>query len=64
MIEELQSALPEFAGTGQGLMEISHRSAAFDDVIETAKERLRRLMSIPNDYEVLLLQGGASLQFI
>ena len=44
-------------------MEISHRSAAFDDVIETAKERLRRLMSIPNDYEVLLLQGGASLQF-
>ena len=63
VIEELRSALPEFAGTGQGLMEISHRSAAFDDVIETAKKRLRRLMSIPNDYEVLLLQGGASLQF-
>ena len=63
VIKELQSALPEFAGTGQGLMELSHRSAAFDDVIETAKTRLRRLMSIPNDYEVLLLQGGASLQF-
>ena len=63
VIEQLQSALPEFAGTGQGLMEISHRSSAFDDVIETAKARLRRLMSIPDDYEVLLLQGGASLQF-
>jgi phosphoserine aminotransferase len=63
VIEELQAALPEFGGTRQGLMELSHRSQAFDDVIESAKARMRRLMSIPDDYEILLLQGGASLQF-
>ena len=63
VIEELQASLPEFGGTGQGLMELSHRSKAFDDVIVSARNRLRRLLSIPEDYAILLLQGGASLQF-
>jgi phosphoserine aminotransferase len=63
VIEQLQAALPEFEGTGQGLMELSHRSAAFDSVIVSAKNRMRRLLGIPDDYSVLLLQGGASLQF-
>ena len=44
-------------------MEISHRSKDFDAVIEGAKQDLRRLLNIPDNYEVLFLQGGASLQF-
>jgi len=63
VIEQLQQALPDFQGTGLGLMELSHRSAAFDAVHRSAEERLRRVLSIPDDYRVLFLQGGASLQF-
>jgi len=63
VIEELQQALPNYKNMGLGLMEMSHRSKAFDDIIESAKRRLRELLNIPNSYEVLLLQGGASLQF-
>ena len=63
VIEELQQALPNYNNIGLGLMEMSHRSKDFDDIIESAKSRLRTLLQIPDDYEVLLLQGGASLQF-
>jgi len=63
VIEELQAALPEFKSCQAGIMEISHRSPDFDAVINSAKERFRRLINIPQDYEVLFLQGGASLQF-
>ena len=63
VIEELKDALLEFRDCNAGLMEISHRSAAFADVIESAQNRLRRLISIPDDHQVLFLQGGASLQF-
>jgi phosphoserine aminotransferase len=63
VIEELQAALPEFQTCQAGIMEISHRSKDFDAVIEGAKTRLRRLLTIPQDYEILFLQGGASLQF-
>jgi phosphoserine aminotransferase len=63
VIEQLQDALPEFAGTGLGLMELSHRSASFDAVHRGAEARLRRVLSIPDDYAVLFMQGGASLQF-
>ena len=63
VIEELADALPNFKGTGQGLMELSHRSPAFDAVHRSAEQRLRRVMGIPDDYAVLFLQGGASLQF-
>ena len=44
-------------------MEVSHRSQTFQDVIDSAMSRLRRLIAIPDDYEVLFLQGGASTQF-
>jgi len=44
-------------------MEISHRSETFEAIARSANERLRRLLSLPDDYEVLMLQGGASLQF-
>jgi phosphoserine aminotransferase len=64
VIEELASVLPEFQDTGLGLMELSHRSPAFDAVHRSAEARLRRVMGIPDDYAVLFLQGGASLQFL
>ena len=63
VIEELQQALPNYNGIGLGLMEMSHRSKDFDAIIHSAISRLRSLLEIPADYEVLLLQGGASLQF-
>jgi phosphoserine aminotransferase len=63
VIRELQESLPEFKNCQAGIMEISHRSPDFDSVIEGAKTRLRRLLSIPDHYEILFLQGGASLQF-
>ncbi len=63
VIEQLQDALPNLKNTGLGLMEMSHRSATFDEVHRTAENRLRRILEIPDDYRVLFLQGGASLQF-
>lgn len=63
VIEELQSALPNYNNIGLGLMEMSHRSKDFDEIILSAEKRLRSLLGIPDDYTVLFLQGGASLQF-
>ena len=63
VIEQLADALPNFKGSGLGLMELSHRSPLFDAVHRGAEERLRRVMGIPDEYSVLFLQGGASLQF-
>lgn len=63
VIEQLQAALPELGDTGLGLMEISHRSKAFEAIRDAAEARMRRLMGIPDDYAVLFLQGGASMQF-
>lgn len=63
VVEQLQATLPELGDTGLGLMEISHRSKAFEAIRDSAEARLRGLMGIPDDYAVLFLQGGASLQF-
>ena len=63
VVEELREALPNLEGTGIGLMEISHRSETFGAIVDSAQARLRRVLSLPDDYEVLLLQGGASMQF-
>ena len=63
VIQELQAALPNYNNIGLGLMEMSHRSKDFDEIITSAENRLRNLLNIPADYEVLFLQGGASLQF-
>jgi phosphoserine aminotransferase len=63
VVEELREALPNLHNTGLGLMEISHRSATFEAIIDSAVGRIRRVLSLPDDYEVLLLQGGASMQF-
>jgi len=63
VLEIAQNELLDFKGTGMSVMEISHRSAAFTEVIEKAEADLRTLMNIPDNYKVLFLQGGASSQF-
>lgn len=64
--EVLSSAAAEmldYQGTGMSVMEMSHRSAAFKGIIETAEQDIRDLMNIPDNYRVLFLQGGATQQF-
>jgi len=63
VLEELKGVLHEFGSARAGIMEISHRSKDFQAVIDSAEARLRRVMGIPDDYAVLFLQGGASMQF-
>lgn len=64
--EVLKSAAEEmldYKGTGMSVMEMSHRSKMFEEIIQTAEQDLRDLMGIPDNYKVLFLQGGASQQF-
>ena len=53
----------DYKGTGMSVMEMSHRSKAFEEIITEAEADLRDLMNIPDNYKVLFLQGGASQQF-
>ena len=65
-VEVLQEAADEmldYKGTGMSVMEMSHRSKAFETIINEAEADLRTLMNIPDNYEVLFLQGGANTQF-
>ncbi len=63
VLEKAQAELIDFRGTGMSVMELSHRSAAYEEVHNQAKANLAELLSIPENYEILFLQGGASLQF-
>jgi phosphoserine aminotransferase len=63
VLEEVQRDLLALPGVGMSILEISHRSKAFEDIIRRAEADLRRLADIPDNYAVLFLQGGASLQF-
>jgi phosphoserine aminotransferase len=63
VLEEAQRDLVALPGVGMSIMEISHRSKAFDDILEESKKNLRELLNLPDNYHVLFLQGGASLQF-
>lgn len=63
VLKEAASEMLEYKGTGMSVMEMSHRSKAFEEIIETAEADLRDLLNIPNNYKVLFLQGGASQQF-
>lgn len=65
-VEVLQEAADEmldYRGTGMSVMEMSHRSKAYEQIIQEAEKDLRELMNIPDNYKVLFLQGGASQQF-
>jgi phosphoserine aminotransferase len=63
VLEEAQRDLVALPGVGMSVMEISHRSKAFDAILQGAEADMRALGGIPNHYKVLFLQGGASLQF-
>ena len=63
VLREAADEMLDYQGTGMSVMEMSHRSAAFDEIIKTAEQDLRDLMGIPDNYKVLFLQGGASQQF-
>jgi phosphoserine aminotransferase len=63
VLEEAQRDLLALPGVGMSVLEISHRSKVFEEIIQGAEADIRRLGRIPDDYHVLFLQGGASLQF-
>jgi phosphoserine aminotransferase len=63
VLEEAQRDLLSLPGVGMSILEISHRSKAFDEIIQQAESHLRQLLNLSNNYHVLFLQGGASLQF-
>lgn len=63
VLREAAEEMLDYNGTGMSVMEMSHRSKAFQEIIDTAEADLRELMEIPDDYAVLFLQGGASQQF-
>jgi phosphoserine aminotransferase len=63
VIEKAREELTDLGGIGMSVMEISHRSKEFQAIVDGAEAGIRRLMKVPEDYAVLFLQGGASLQF-
>lgn len=63
VLEEAAEEMLDYRGTGMSVMEMSHRSAAFQQIIDEAEADLRDLLQIPDNYKVLFLQGGASQQF-
>ena len=63
VLSEVQQEMLDYQGSGQSVMEMSHRSKVFEKIIQEAEADLRELMAIPENYKVLFLQGGASLQF-
>lgn len=63
VLKEAAEEMMDYKGNGMSVMEMSHRSKAFEEIITTAEADLRELMGIPDNYKVLFLQGGASQQF-
>ena len=63
VLKEAAAEMLDYRGTGMSVMEMSHRSKAYQTIIDQAEEDLRKLMGIPENYKVLFLQGGASQQF-
>ena len=63
VLKEAAAEMLDYKGCGMSVMEMSHRSKVFDDIIKEAEQDIRDLMNIPDNYKVLFLQGGASQQF-
>jgi phosphoserine aminotransferase len=63
VLEEMQAELMDFKGTGMSVTEISHRSAPFEEVLNDAISRTKRLLNLTDNFKVLFVQGGASTQF-
>ncbi len=63
VLEDVQKDLLNYKGEGLSVMEMSHRSKTFDSIIKDAEAAIKRVMSIPDEYKVVFMQGGATLQF-
>ena len=63
VLAEIADEMMDYRGCGMSVLEMSHRSSMYQQIIDDAEATLRRLLSIPDNYRVLFLQGGASLQF-
>ena len=63
VLEKAKSELLSLDGIGMSVMEISHRSKPFDKIIQNAEQGIRELLNVPDNYKILFLQGGATLQF-
>lgn len=63
VLQTAQEELTDYKGLGMSIMEVSHRSKAYDDVHEQALQRVKDLLQVPSNYKVLFMQGGASTQF-
>ena len=63
VLEEIRNEFVDYKGSGMSIIEVSHRSKWFDDVINEAVERTKRLLNLDENFHVLFIQGGASLQF-
>ena len=63
VLEEIRDEMMNYKGSGMCVMEMSHRSPVYQQIIDEAEQDLRDLMHIPDNYKVLFIQGGATLQF-
>ena len=63
VLQEVAAEMMDYNGTGMSVMEMSHRSKAFEEILETAEKDFRELLKIPDNYKVLFLSGGAHHQF-
>jgi phosphoserine aminotransferase len=63
VLKQAADEIMDYEGSGMSVMEMSHRSKAFMDIAERAQAAFRRVLGVPDDYEILFLQGGATLQF-
>ncbi|MBB5226007.1 3-phosphoserine/phosphohydroxythreonine transaminase [Treponema ruminis] len=63
VLNECAAEMLDYNGTGQSVMEMSHRSKAYEPIIEDAEKMVRKLMNVPENYKVLFVQGGGSTQF-
>ncbi len=63
VLEKAKEAILDYKGIGIGVMEMSHRSAEFEEILSNAQASLRRILNIPDNYHILFLQGGARTQF-
>ena len=63
VLEEIRDEMMNYRGSGMCVMEMSHRSKVFQQIVDDAERDLRQLMQIPDNYKVLFIQGGATLQF-
>jgi len=63
VLERAAAEMTDYNGSGMSVAEMSHRSKIYESIIHETEESLRRILSIPDNYKVLFMQGGATLQF-